>query len=167
MNIDIAAKLFPNITTLIVQLCSTGVLFIVFKKYLWVPVQNYFAKRADFIESQIVEAKEMNEKAKGFMVESENQARESAREYRDIVEKAKSDATKIHDEIISDARKEASAKIKQAEREIEIEKAQAREDLKEEMIDVAIEVASKIMNKEMNSKANQDYVKEFVNKVVS
>ena len=47
---DIASKLFPNVTTIIIQLLSTGVLLLVFKKYLWVPVQNYFAKRAEFIE---------------------------------------------------------------------------------------------------------------------
>ena len=50
---DIQIKLFPNVTTIIVQLLSTGVLFFVFKKYLWVPVQNYFAKRADYIEGTV------------------------------------------------------------------------------------------------------------------
>ena len=60
---DIAGKLFPNLTTLIVQLLSTGVLLLIFKKYLWKNVMEYFAKRADYIESTINEAKEMNEKA--------------------------------------------------------------------------------------------------------
>ena len=30
---DIAGKLFPNLTTLIVQLLSTGVLLLIFKKF--------------------------------------------------------------------------------------------------------------------------------------
>lgn len=68
---DIQIKLFPNVTTIIVQLLSTGVLFFVFKKYLWVPVQNYFAKRADYIEGTVKEAKEMNAKAKALMEESD------------------------------------------------------------------------------------------------
>ena len=118
MDIDIAGKLFPNITTLIVQLCSTGVMLFVFKKYLWAPVQAYFAKRADFIETQINEAKDMNEKAKKFMQESEQQARVSAREYHEIVERAKSDALKERDDIIVEARKEAASKIEQAQKEI-------------------------------------------------
>lgn len=167
MNIDIAGKLFPNITTLIVQLLSTGVMLLVFKKYLWVPVQNYFAKRADFIESQIKEAKDMNEQAKAFMVESEKQARESAREYRDIVERAKSDALKVRDDIIIEARKEAASKIEQAQKEIEAEKVQARDDMKEEMVDIAIEVARKIMNKDMDTEQNKQLVEEFVEKVVN
>ena len=47
---DIAGKLFPNLTTLIVQLLSTGVLLLIFKKFLWKNVMEYFAKRADYIE---------------------------------------------------------------------------------------------------------------------
>ena len=121
MNIDIAGKLFPNITTVIIQLCSTGIMLFFFKKFLWTPMQAYFEKRANFIESTINEAKEMNEKAKTFMVESEEQARESAKEYRGIVERAKADALKVRDDIVADAKKEASNKLKQAEREIEAE----------------------------------------------
>lgn len=167
MSIDIAGKLFPNITTLIVQLLSTGVLLFFFKKYLWAPMQNYFAKRADFIESQINEAKDMNERARVLMEESDQQAKESAKEYRGIVEKAKVDALKVRDDIIVEARKEAASKIKQAEQEIAAEKEEARKEMKEEMIDIAMEVATKIMNKDMNSKENQKLVKEFVDKVVN
>ena len=166
MNIDIANKLFPNITTLIVQLLSTGVMLFFFKKYLWVPMQGYFNKRADFIETTINDAKDMNEKAKAFMVESEEQARESAREYRDIVERAKNDALRVRDDIVADAKKEAANKLQQAEREIEAEKQQAKEEMKEEMVDIAIEVASKVLNKEMNSQQNQSMVEDFVEKVV-
>jgi len=165
MSIDIAGKLFPNITTLIVQLCSTGVMLFIFKKFLWVPMQAYFKKRADFIESQISEAKDMNEKAKVNMVESEEQARESAREYRDIVEKAKSDALKVRDDIVEQAKKEAASKIEQAQKQIEVEKQQAKDDMKEEMVSIAIEAATKIIEKDMNSKENQQMVEAFVEKV--
>lgn len=166
MSVDVAGKLFPNITTLIVQLLATGVLLFFFKKYLWVPVQAYFEKRANFIESTINDAKEMNEKAKAFMVESEEQARESAREYRDIVERAKADALKVRDDIVADAKKEAANKLYQAEREIQAEKQQAKEEMKEEMVEIAIEVATKVLHKEMNNQENQQMVEDFVDKVV-
>lgn len=167
MNIDVASKLFPNMTTLIVQLLSTGVMFLIFKKFLWTTVQEYFAKRADFIESQMNEAKEMNAKAKEFMLDSETKARESAKEYRDIVEKAKQDALSTRDKMIDDAKKEVSLKVEQARREIEAEKAQAKEEMKEEMITIAMEVATKVMNKEMNSEENKKMVEDFVSKVTN
>ncbi len=167
MDIDIATKLFPNITTLIIQLLSTGVLLLLFKKFLWVPMQSYFAKRADYIEKQINDATESNDKAKQLMLDSEEQARVSVREYRDIVEKAKIDAQKVHEGILAEAKEKATIKMQQAEKEIEVEKSLAKQEMRQEMIDVAIEVATKIMNKDMNTKENQQLVEQFVDKVAN
>ncbi|MFR2445606.1 MAG: hypothetical protein ACLS7Y_02730 [Thomasclavelia spiroformis] len=78
MDIDIASKLFPNITTLIVQLLATAVMLCIFKKVLWKPMQNYFAKRADYIEGTVNDAKTCN-KAKALMEASEEQSRAAAK----------------------------------------------------------------------------------------
>lgn len=164
---DIQIKLFPNVTTIIVQLLSTGVLFFIFKKYLWIPVQNYFAKRADFIEGTVNEAKVMNDKAKDLMEESEEQARQAAVQYREIVELAKEDALKTKATIQEEAQQEYKAKIDQARREIETEKAQAKAAMKQEIVEVAIEVATKVMNKEMDTKTNKALVEDFVEEVVN
>lgn len=164
---DIQIKLFPNVTTIIVQLLSTGVLFFVFKKYLWIPVQNYFAKRADYIEGTVKEAKEMNEKAKALMEESDKQARQAALEYREIVSQAKEDALKTKTAIQEDANKEYKAKMEQARREIEAEKAQAKAEMKQEIVEIAIDVATKVMNKDMDTKTNKALVEDFVEEVVN
>ena len=164
---DIQIKLFPNVTTIIVQLLSTGVLFFVFKKYLWVPVQNYFAKRADYIEGTVNEAKEMNAKAKALMEESDKQARQAAMEYRDIVAQAKEDALNTKTAIQEDANKEYKAKMDQARREIEAEKAQAKAEMKQEIVEIAIDVATKVMNKDMDTKTNKALVEDFVEEVVN
>ena len=118
---DIAGKLFPNLTTLIVQLLSTGVLLLIFKKFLWKNVMEYFAKRADYIESTINEAKEMNEKASVNLETAEKEAREAASKYREILDQAKDDGQKVKQQIIDQANEEARAKIEQAQKEIETE----------------------------------------------
>ena len=164
---DIQIKLFPNVTTIIIQLLSTGVLFFVFKKYLWIPVQNYFAKRADFIEGTVKEAKTMNDKAKTLMDESEEQARQAAVQYREIVDLAKEDALKTKATIQAQAQDEYKAKLDQARREIEAEKAQAKAAMKQEIVEVAIDVATKVMNKEMDTKTNKALVEDFVEEVVN
>ena len=111
MSIDVAGKLFPNLATIVIQLISTGVLLIIFKKFFWIPVQKYFQKRADFIESQIEDARTSQEKAKQLMLESEEQARQSAKEYHDIIEKAKDDALRVRDDLLTKAKEEAARKI--------------------------------------------------------
>lgn len=167
MEIDIAGKLFPNLATVVVQLCSTGVMLVIFKKYFWNVMKEFMEKRAEAIEGNILEAKQMNEQAKVFIQESEQQSRLSAKEYRDTIQKAKEDAIKVKDGILEEAAKEAKLKIEQAERMIEAEKLQAQDEMKKEIVEVAFEVASKVMNKEMNTDTNKEFVNEFLKDVVN
>lgn len=162
MDIDIASKLFPNITTLIVQLLSTAVMLCIFKKFLWKPIQIYFEKRADFIEGTVNDAKDMQLKAKTLMEESEKQSREAAKEYRNIVEQAKEDAGKTRDRIIEEANEEAREKLERASKEIEAEKQAAKANVKNEIVDIALEVATKVMNKEMDKETNEALVNQFI-----
>ena len=162
MDIDIASKLFPNITTLIVQLLATAVMLCIFKKFLWKPMQNYFAKRADYIEGTVNDAKNMQQKAKALMEASEEQSRAAAKEYRNIVEKAKIDAGKTRDSIIEKANEE---ELDRVSKEIEAEKLAAKAEVKSEIVNIAIDVASKIMNQEMNQKTNEKLVDEFIKEI--
>ena len=86
-------------TVAIYGLLSTGVLLLIFKKFLWKNVMEYFAKRADYIESTINEAKEMNEKASTNLETAEKEAREAASKYREILDQAKDDGQKVKQEL--------------------------------------------------------------------
>lgn len=164
---DISGKLFPNALTVIVQLLSTGVLFIVFKIFLWKPLLEYFKKRADYIESTIVDAKEMNETAKENMELADQKAKEAAIQYHQIIEDAKIDANKAKESIIEEANKEAGYKLMQAQKDIENEKEKARREMKEEIVDIALDVASKVMEKDMNTTTNEQLADGFVRDVIN
>ena len=156
MDINIAGKLFPNITTLIVQLCSTGIMLLVFKKYLWSTIREYMAKRAEAIEGNtqygnITEARQMNEQAKVFVQESEQQAREAAKEYRATIQKAKEDAAKVKEGILAEAAQEAKIKIEQADREIDAEKLKAKEEMKQEIMEYLRELGHEVTDYGTNS----------------
>lgn len=165
MEVDIAGKLFPNLFTLIAQLISTGLLFLCFKKFLYVPLQKMLAKRADYIEGNIKESEDINQQAKLKLQESDDLARQSAKEYREIVDKAKEDALVESAKIIEEARMSADRKMVQAQQQIEVEKQKAQEQMQEQMVDIALSAATKIIQREMDTKANREYVDEFVREV--
>ena len=167
MGIDIAGKLFPNITTLVVQLLATGVMLLIFKKFLWKPVQDYFAKRAEYIESTMTDAATMKDEAKKFVEESEKQARDAAVQYQTIVNKAKDDANVIKQNTIDEANQVDKAKMEQANREIEYQKEAAKAEIREEIVNVAIDVATKVMEKEIDTDTNRAMIDEFVDDVVN
>lgn len=164
---DISGKLFPNALTIIVQLLSTGILLIAFKKFLWGPLLEYFKRRADYIEATINEANDMNETAKQNMELANQQAKDAAKQYRDILEEAKLDASKAKEAILQEAKEEAQYKVEQAKKETENEKLQAQAMMKEEIINVAIDVASKVMEKNMDIATNQELAQEFVKEVIN
>ena len=123
-------------------------------------MQNYFAKRADYIEGTVNDAKNMQQKAKALMEASEEQSRAAAKEYRNIV-----DAGKTRDSIIEKANEEAKEKLDRVSKEIEAEKLAAKAEVKSEIVNIAIDVASKIMNQEMDQKANEKLVDEFIKEI--
>ncbi len=165
MEVDIAGKLFPNITTMIVQLMSTGVLLFFFKKFLYGPLQNYLAKRAEFIENNLSEARDMNEQARLHMEESEKLAREGAREYRETLEKAKADAQLQGDEMIAAAKAEAASRLEMAERQIASERQAAKDQMHDEIVEVAMAAAGKIVEKEIDENTHRGLVEDFVSEV--
>jgi len=165
VEINIVDKLFPNVFTMITQLISTGILLYFFKKFLWGPLQTYLGKRAEYIESNINEAKEMSAKAKLHMEESEKLAKASALEYRDVVQRAKEDAQVQATKIIDDAKQTASKRLEQAEKQIESEKQKAEHEMRQEMVEIAMEAAKKVVQKEMDEKVNRDLIQDFIDEV--
>lgn len=163
---DIAGKLFPNFWTWIVQICSTVILFLLFKKYLWKYVLDYFQKRADYIEKNINDSKKMRDDAQKYLEDADQQARASAKEYQSIVAQAKADGEKQRQDIINKANEQARNKLTQADAAIEAEKQKAQTAMKEQIVDVATDVAKKIMNKEMDAQTNDKMVQDFVDEVM-
>lgn len=165
VEINIAGKLFPNLFTMITQLISTGILLYFFKKFLWGPLQTYLGKRAEYIEANISEAKDMSSKAKLHMEESEKLAKASAMEYRDVVERAKLDAQQQATKIIDEAKEAAAKRLEQAEKQIESEKQKAEFEMRQEMVEIAMEATKKVVQKEMDDSTNRDLIQDFINEV--
>jgi ATP synthase, F0 subunit b len=165
MDFNLEGYLLPNITTLIVQILSTGVLVFFFMKFFWKPLCEIMDKRAGYIESKMNEANEMHEKAQAKILESEEIIKEGALEYKKIIDVAKKDALRVKDNMLEEAKAEVRLKVIQAERLIESEKRQAEADLKQEMIDIILETTKQMIGKELDSKTSRKLMDNFVKEV--
>ncbi|MEE1412007.1 MAG: ATP synthase F0 subunit B, partial [Bulleidia sp.] len=63
IDIDIVEQLIPNPMTMLVQLCSTLVLFLLMKKFLWKSVKNFLDVRADKMQSDLAESEQAKQDA--------------------------------------------------------------------------------------------------------
>ena len=164
MNItfDVAEKLFPNIFTVIIQLCSTGVIFFVAYKFLWNPAREFLAAKAELTQKELNEAKAANEEAQRQMRNAKQQLSEASFKAKDIVEKGKDEGKIVKESIIRDGRAQADLMLKNAREQIAFEQDKMRQNIQKEIVDVALLATEKLMKEQADEVKNRESVVAFV-----
>ncbi len=165
LNIDIAGQLFPNAMTMVVQLAATGLLFFGFKKLLWIPIQNYIAKRAEHADSLLKEAHDANSVARANQLQSEVMLTEAAKEAKQIIENGKVEGVRVKDQLIQTGKLAADAKLESAAREIDHQRRQLRSEIEGEIVDVALLAASKLLEGKIDEAEDRRQIQSMVKNV--
>ena len=63
MEVNIVEQLFPNVLTVLVQLCSTFVLFLIAKIFLWPSVKKFLDARAEKMQEELALSQQAKEEA--------------------------------------------------------------------------------------------------------
>ena len=72
IDIDVIGQLLPNPITMLTQLCSTLVLFLVIKKFLWKSITGMLDRRAEKMQEELTASEQARQQAQ--------QDRENARQ---------------------------------------------------------------------------------------
>lgn len=160
---DVSAKIFPNIGSLVVQLLATIIMVFVVVKFFWKPIKKNVDIKREYVKKNIDEAGRLNEEAQNNLKESEKSIQNAKVEARRIKENAESEALLARQKILSKAEEEANNKLKIAEEQIIKEREEAKQEIREEIINVAMMAASKIVEREINNEDNEKLVNDFLN----
>ncbi|MCF0114185.1 MAG: F0F1 ATP synthase subunit B [Erysipelotrichaceae bacterium] len=163
--ISIENYLRINVVDMIMVLTSTLLIVFIAKKFFWNVLEDYLAKREQFIQSQIDEAVTRNSESEKMKEEASQALANVHAQAESILESAKEAASKESKEIIARANSEASLLKEKALREIEQEKNEAMASMKEEISDIALLAAKKLVEKEVDDDLHRKYVKDFINEV--
>lgn len=155
----------PNLYTMIVQLCATLIIFLCIKKWLWKPVKNILAKRADAMQASLDSAFEQNEEARVNLEASRKELNDAKESSREIIDAARQEAVNLKNEIVSDAKRQAQAKLDQADEKIARAKADAQSDLHDEMVSVAMAAVSKLLDEKATSKDDEEAIDKYIKEV--
>ena len=79
-----------------------------------------------------------------------------------IMKDAKHDATLRGEEIVGDAKREASAILAKARKEIEREKETAVSEIKGDIAEIAVNIAQKVIEKDIKEEDHERLVEEFI-----
>ena len=164
IDVDIVGQLIPNPVTMLVQLCSTLVLFLLMKKYLWSSVKEFLAKRGEKMQEDLTAGEQARLAAESDREAAALQLKNAGSRSEEIVAAAVKEAGSRKETILAEASKEADMVRKKAREQMQAERDAMYTDMQKEMVEVALAAAGKLLAKdsaeELDEKAIDAFVKE-------
>ena len=164
IDVDIVGQLVPNPVTMIVQLCSTLVLFLMMRKFLWSSVKEFLAKRGEKMQEDLTAGEQARLAAESDREAAALQLKNAGSRSEEIVAAAVKEAGSRKETILAEANKEADMVRKKAREQMQAERDAMYTDMQKEMVEVALAAAGKLLAKdsaeELDEKAIDAFVKE-------
>lgn len=152
-------------STFILTLINFIILVLILRHFLWDKIKLAIQDREDYIETQIGKADEDSQKARLYLIENERILKSAKEEGNKIIERKKSKATKVYDEILLEASTESKTIMERAKVEIEREREKAEFELKNHVVNLAIEISAKALEEKVEDSKQRELINDFITKV--
>lgn len=150
--------------TLIVAL-SVFILFLVLSYLLFNPARELLKKRQEKIQADLTLAQQEKEGAELLKSDYEAKLKNASQEVDEILSAGRKKALKRENEIVDEAKAEASRILDRANKEIELEKSKVKDEVKQEMITIASVMAGKILASNIDEAKQAQLVDEALNEM--
>ena len=154
-----------NLWQILISLANLLIIFLIFKKFLFKPIQVVFAKRDAEVAKLYGEAEQDRTAAKGMKQEYEARLATAREEADGLVRNAVVTAQRKGDAIVGEATLQATRMKQKAEEEIAMERKQMLMDVRSEISDIAVSIASKVVEREVQKTDHETFVDEFIRNV--
>ena len=159
---DYIAKLIPNWTSFVVQLCGLIVMLIVVILIGYKPVKKMLKKRQDYIESSVRDAQVNKVQAERDRIQANEMIIASKKQASEIIANAEKEANLRKDEMIANTNQVIQKMKRDAQADIEQSRKDALEDIHDEIVSVALMASSEVLKREINEKDNARIVEDFI-----
>ena len=130
-------------------------------KFIWPPILEAIEERQQQIADGLAAAEQGEERLEQARAESDEIVADARRQATSILDQAHARANEIVNEGKSDGVKERERQLTAAKSEIEQEANKAREELRGQVSAIAIASAEKILNREIDGKAHEDILSKL------
>lgn len=151
-----------DIWTILFSVINILVLFFFLKKFLFGRVNAMLEKRAQMVQDDLDQAKQSAADAAALKSDYEQTLVGAKQEVRDILSAAEQRSRAQSNEITMQARQQADAILREAQKEIERERQRMLDGIQGEIADLALAAASKLMEQQVNDETNRALVNEFL-----
>ncbi|MBQ7822376.1 MAG: F0F1 ATP synthase subunit B [Clostridia bacterium] len=154
-----------DVWTLIFTWGNLLILFLLMKKFLFKPVRKMMLDRENEVKELYDNAERSKADAAAIKADYESRLSNAKEEAEQIVKNATRSAALKSEEIIAEAHETASGIIARADKQIEAEKRNAENELKNEVSSLAVSIASKVIEKELDEKKHKELIDSFIEKM--
>ena len=123
-------------------------------KFAWGPLLAALASRQDAIRKSLDEARQAKQELERLNVESARILAQARTEAEAILTATRSDATQFREELKQQARAEAASIVKNAEKQVELEKTRAIQEIRQEAVNLSVSIASKLLQRNVSKDDN-------------
>lgn len=164
---DFVKKMFGSWQSLVIQLTSTLILFLVVGFFVFKPVRKILQTRQDYVVSQVKDAEAYKEDAKSKQDEADKRIASLNDQAKLIIDEANKNAATIKDNANKEMDEERLHQKALLAKEIEQEKVKAKEEIRKEIVSVALDASKAILEREVTKSDNDKIVDDFIKEVES
>ncbi len=153
-----AAVLGINLKLFIAQLVNFAVVLGILWKFVFTPVARQLQARTEKIEKAMADATTTEKEKQEFAVWKQQEMTKVKTEANGIISSAQSEAGKVKEDILKQAKEEQLKLVELSKKQIEQEKAQALSSAKAELADIITTATEKILRQKLDSSKDRDLI---------
>ncbi len=151
-----------NLPSLLSFIVSFIILFGLLTLVLYKPITKMLDERSARIKESLEQAERIKEEAARAEETVKAQVEAGRKEGQAVIAQASQVAERVREEARAEARGEAESLIAKARVEIEREREESINQLRQEFVDLAILAAEKVINESLDKKAHQRLIEEVL-----
>lgn len=151
-----------DVWTIIFTWGNLLILCLLLKKFLFKPVRKMMLDRENEVKDLYDDAEKSKNDAAELKTEYETKLENARGEADEIIKSATRSASLKSEEIIAEAQTTAAGIIERADKQIEAEKRNAENELKNEVAELAVNIAGKIIEAEIDADKHKELIDSFI-----
>ena len=154
-----------NFWTMIFAWVNLLILYLLFKKFLFVPIKKMIDARQKEIDDIYLDANNARESAGKLKTEYEQKMSQASEESEKIIKDAVRRAQLKEEEILREAGRKAERTLERAEEQIALERKQAINEVKDQVSSMAIDIASAVIESDVTESEHKKLIDDFIGKM--
>ena len=159
---EVEAFIGINPFTMIFAWINLLILYLFLKKLLFKPVKDMIDSRQKEIDDMYSDAENSKTAAEEMKDEYEKKLSFANEESEEILKKAVRKAQLREEEILKEAGEKAERVLQRADEQIELEKKQAINDVKNQVSEMAIDIAAAVIERDVSKSEHEAMIDEFI-----